>query len=91
MVRDMLLEEILCEVSRELGLSQDDVFTEGVTFRDVLGRSPVAINSIDIVEAIAVALTTHDLQDTIDIPALTLEDLTLDLRDHLAAHLTVAA
>lgn len=86
-----MIDELCGEFSKQLGLAPEQIFAEGVTFKDVLALSPTATNSIDIVEAIAVALAKYDLEDAIEVPALTLDDETMGLHAHLSAHLPAEA
>ena len=80
-------EEIRASVARRLGLEQDQVFG-GRSLAEVLAASPVATNSIDLLDAFAGALADQGLEDELDLPVFTLDhsadDVITALRQQLA-------
>lgn len=60
-------------VAVRLGMDQSKLFGNGLSLRDVLTMSPIATNSIDLLEAFAGAIADNELDDQIDMPAFTLD------------------
>jgi len=68
-----MLEKFKDSVASRLGLERSDLCAGDRTLGEVLGMSPVATNSIDLLEAVAAAIAENDLEDRVDIPAFTLD------------------
>jgi hypothetical protein len=74
-------------VAKRLELDPRSLYGTKMKLADVVGRSPVATNSIDLMEAVAGAMAELDLDDRLDLPAMTLDNTIDDLMSEVAAQL----
>lgn len=68
------IEEFKTAVARRLELSPAAIYGKSLRLADVVVRSPVASNSIDLVEAVAGALAELEIDDRIELPTMTLDN-----------------
>lgn len=75
------LEEFKAIVARRLEIDPKVLYETAPSLKlsDVIGRSPVAKNSIDLMEAVAGAMAEMEIDDDIELPAMTLENTVADL------------
>jgi hypothetical protein len=71
------LEEFKSIVAKRLELDPTTIYGKSLRLADVVVKSPVASNSIDLVEAVAGALAELEIDDQIELPTMTLDN-TLD-------------
>lgn len=71
------LEEFKSIVAKRLELDPAMIYGKSLRLADVVVKSPVASNSIDLVEAVAGALAELEIDDQIELPTMTLDN-TLD-------------
>jgi hypothetical protein len=72
-----MLEEFKSIVAKRLELDPAAIYGKSIRLSDVVVKSPVASNSIDLVEAVAGALAELEIDDQIELPTMTLDN-TLD-------------
>lgn len=66
-------------VANRLAIEPAVLYGGSLRLSDVIARSPTATNSIDLMEAVAGAMAELDLDDRLELPALTLDDTVADL------------
>jgi hypothetical protein len=67
------IEEFKQVVAARLVLSPEQIYDRSLTLSEVVAMSPVASNSVDLVEAVAGAMAELDIDELIDLPAITLD------------------
>jgi len=85
------LEEFKLCVARRLQLDPASLYQKSLTLADVVVRSPVASNSIDLMEAVAGAMAELEIDDRIELPSITLQHTVDELIDEVRAQLLAAA
>lgn len=85
-----MFAEIRTNIARRLQLTEEEVF-DGRTLSAVLVASPIAINSIDLLDAFAGALADVGLDDDVELPTMTLDHTADDVLSALRKQLTPAA
>lgn len=83
-----MLEKFKDSVANRLGLERSDLCVGDRTLGELLGMSPVATNSIDLLEAVAAAIAECDLGDRVDIPAFTLDHTVDELMTEIERQLS---
>ncbi|MCX5394418.1 hypothetical protein ABZY68_33545 [Streptomyces sp. NPDC006482] len=81
--------DLRAHIARRLELTEEEVF-DGRTLSAVLVASPVAINSIDLLDAFAGALADVGLDDDVELPTMTLDHTAGDVVAALAGQLDSA-
>jgi hypothetical protein len=78
---DSTLEEFKAIVARRLELDPKFLYgsTPSLKLSDVIARSPVAKNSIDLMEAVAGAMAEMEIDDDLELPAMTLNSTVHEL------------
>ena len=72
-----VLDAFKSTVARRLELPAATLYGRQLKLAEVVVRSPVATNSIDLMEAVAGAMAELEIDDRLELPALTL-DHTID-------------
>lgn len=72
-----ILDAFKTTVARRLELDAATLYGRSFKLAEVVVRSPVATNSIDLMEAVAGAMAELEIDDKLELPALTL-DHTID-------------
>jgi hypothetical protein len=84
------LEGFKASVARRLQMDPEALYQRSLSLADVVVRSPVASNSIDLMEAVAGAMAELEIDDRIELPAVTLQhtvdQLVEDVRVQLEAN-----
>lgn len=60
-------------VARRLRLDEAEIYGRSLPLSRVVAMSPVASNSVDLVEAVAGAMAELDIDELIELPAITLD------------------
>ena len=81
------LEAFKASVARRLQLEPASLYQRSLTLADVVVRSPVASNSIDLMEAVAGAMAELEIDDRVELPTITLQHTVDDLIDEVRAQL----
>lgn len=68
------IEEFKSVVARRLQLEPASLYGKKLKLAEVVARSPVASNSIDLVEAVAGAMAELEIDDRIELPTMTLNN-----------------
>lgn len=84
------VEEFKACVARRLQLDPASLYQRQLTLADVVVRSPVASNSIDLMEAVAGAMAELEIDDRIELPTITLQHTVDELIDEVRAQLLAA-
>ena len=71
---DTLLHDFKATVARRLDLEPATLYGRSLRLAEVIARSPVATNSIDLMEAVAGALAELDIDGRVELPTLTLDN-----------------
>ena len=86
---DPTLEEFKAVVARRLQLDSSALYGRSLKLSEVVVRSPVASNSIDLMEAVAGAMAELELDDRLELPTMTLQntidELMTEVQRQLAA------
>jgi hypothetical protein len=75
----MMIEQFKTTVARRLRLAPEAMYGKSLKLSEVVARSPIASNSIDLVEAVAGAMAELGIDDQVDLPAITLDNSVDDL------------
>ncbi|MBX3191033.1 MAG: hypothetical protein KF819_28815 [Labilithrix sp.] len=75
-------------VARRLEMDAETLYGGSLKLSEIVTRSPVATNSIDLMEAVAGAMAELDLDDKLDLPAMTLDNTMDDLMGEVEAQLS---
>lgn len=67
------IETFQVVVARRLKLEPKEIYGRSLPLARVVAMSPVASNSVDLVEAVAGAMAELDLDELIELPAITLD------------------
>jgi hypothetical protein len=67
------LEDFKTVVARRLQLDPSTLYGRSLKLSEVVARSPVAANSIDLMEAVAGAMAELELDDRLELPTITLQ------------------
>jgi hypothetical protein len=82
-----LVQEFKTTVARRLELEPSLLYGRSIKLSEVVVRSPVATNSIDLMEAVAGAMAELEIDDKIELPTLTLnhtiDELMREVEDQL--------
>jgi hypothetical protein len=81
------LEAFKVSVARRLQLDPASLYQKSLTLADVVVRSPVASNSIDLMEAVAGAMAELEIDDRVELPTITMQHTVDDLIDEVRAQL----
>jgi len=81
------LEEFKLCVARRLQLDPASLYQKSLTLADVVVRSPVASNSIDLMEAVAGAMAELGVDEQLELPTMTLENTIDDVISELERQL----
>ena len=73
------IEQFKTTVARRLRLPPESIYGKSLRLSEVVARSPVASNSIDLVEAVAGAMAELGIDEQVDLPAITLDHSVDDL------------
>lgn len=73
------IEEFKSVVARRLQLEPSALYGKKLKLAEVVARSPVASNSIDLVEAVAGAMAELEIDDRIELPTMTLNNTIDDM------------
>lgn len=73
MKETMMIEQFKTTVARRLRLAPEAMYGKSLRLSEVVARSPVASNSIDLVEAVAGAMAELEIDEQVDLPAITLD------------------
>lgn len=75
------LEEFKSIVARRLEIDPSALYgsTPSLKLSDVIAKSPVARNSIDLMEAVAGAMAEMDIDDDLELPSMTLDNTVAEL------------
>jgi len=68
------IETFKTVVARRLELDPAVLYGKSLTLADVVVKSPVASNSIDLVEAVAGAMAELEIDDRVELPSISLEN-----------------
>ncbi len=74
-------------VARRLELPEAMLYGTSLRLSEVVMRSPVATNSIDLMEAVAGAMAELELDDRLELPAMTLDNTVDDLMKEVESQL----
>jgi len=77
-------------VAKRLELPESMLYGTSLRLSEVVMRSPVATNSIDLMEAVAGAMAELELDDRLELPAMTLDNTVDDLMNEVEAQLAAA-
>ena len=69
-----VFEEFKSIVASRLELDPAVLYGGPLKLSDVIARSPVATNSIDLMEAVAGAMAELEIDDQLELPAMTLDN-----------------
>jgi hypothetical protein len=86
-VPTVTIDEFKAVVARRLQLDPGVLYGKKLKLSEVVARSPVATNSIDLMEAVAGALAELEIDDQLDLPAMTLDHTVDDLLAEVKAQL----
>lgn len=75
-------------MARRLQMEPGKLYGKSLQLADIVARSPVASNSIDLMEAVAGALAELELDDRVELPAITLQHTIDELVDEVRKQLT---
>src|SRR5690349_15247256 len=81
------LEGFKASVARRLQMDPASLYQSSLRLADVVVRSPVASNSIDLMEAVAGAMAELEIDDRIELPAVTLQHTVDQLIEEVRAQL----
>ena len=81
------LEQFKSVVASRLQLPSESLFGHRLRLAEVVSRSPVTTNSIDLMEAVAGAMAELDLDDRLELPAMTLNNTIDELIAEVGAQL----
>jgi hypothetical protein len=82
-----LIEEFKSVVAQRLQLEPAALYGSSLKLADVVVRSPVATNSIDLMEAVAGAMAELEIDDRLELPAMTLNNTIDELITEVATQL----
>ena len=68
------LEGFKASVARRLQMDPASLYQSSLRLADVVVRSPVASNSIDLMEAVAGAMAELEIDDRVELPSISLEN-----------------
>lgn len=74
-----ILDQFKLTVAQRLALDPSAIYGRSLKLADVVVRSPVATNSIDLMEAVAGAMAELEIDDKIELPTMTLNNTIDDL------------
>jgi hypothetical protein len=83
------LERFKACMAARLQLEPARLFGSALKLSDVVARSPVASNSIDLMEAVAGAMAELEIDDRVELPAITLQHTVDELVAEVAGQLRV--
>jgi len=86
-----ILDAFKTTVARRLELDAATLYGRSLKLAEVVVRSPVATNSIDLMEAVAGAMAELEIDDKLELPALTLDHTIDDLVAEVQGQLARAA
>ncbi len=69
-----ILDDFKSTVARRLELDPAGLYGRSLKLAEVVVRSPVATNSIDLMEAVAGAMAELEIDDRLELPTLTLDN-----------------
>ena len=83
------LEEFKAIVAQRLEIDPKILYGTSPSLRlsDVVARSPVARNSIDLMEAVAGAMAEMEIDEDLELPAMTLDNTVSELLVEIEAQL----
>jgi hypothetical protein len=87
---DSTFEDFKTVVARRLQLDPSTLYGRSLKLADVVVRSPVATNSIDLMEAVAGAMAELELDDRLELPTMTLQNTIDDLMTEVQHQLATA-
>lgn len=88
---NQVLDAFKSTVARRLELPEAALYGRSLKLAEVVVRSPVATNSIDLMEAVAGAMAELEIDDRLELPALTLDHTIDELVAEVAGQLAQAA
>ncbi|MEZ4241579.1 MAG: hypothetical protein R3F59_36620 [Myxococcota bacterium] len=77
-------------MARRLALPEAELYGRSLPLSRVVALSPVASNSVDLVEAVAGALAELDLDEQVELPAITLDHTVDELMSQVRQQLELA-
>lgn len=80
-------DKLYADLSSFFKISKEELSSQNITLRDIMEKSEVAVNSVDIMEGFADVLQDNDLDDKVDIPVFTLEDKVQDVINSILVQL----
>jgi hypothetical protein len=86
-----VVEAFKSTVARRLEIPAAALYDRKLKLAEVVVRSPVATNSIDLMEAVAGAMAELEIDDRLELPALTLDHTIDELVAEVAGQLGAAS
>jgi hypothetical protein len=90
MANTTVFEEFKSVVARRLELDPAGLYGRSLKLSEVVVRSPVATNSIDLMEAVAGAMAELEIDDKLELPTMTLDNTIDELMTEVADQLARA-
>ncbi|MEZ4364432.1 MAG: hypothetical protein R3B48_29925 [Kofleriaceae bacterium] len=87
--RQDTLESFKACVARRLQMEPAKLYNKSMKLSEIVARSPTASNSIDLMEAVAGAMAELEIDDRVELPAITLQHTVDQLIDEVRAQLAV--
>ena len=81
------MEQLKEKILARLNIANQEGIDDSTDLNEILGMSPTAINSIDIMEAFAGAITDLGYEDELDLPAFTLDATLSDVLKEISSQL----